>query len=580
MGIRRSSDFRHHVARSVTILRSCLTIIVSGGVFHAQGRGPTIINSFNGPSIDVGKEDPSSDDNMSANDGGTIGALDFNTSVTTPYGDGKMISFREADGMFQVELAFGTLYAVRESLSRRSPGVEVNVAFDSLETMRKFNHEIECSDLGVECNHELCTTCVVTTAKRKNGEKPKTWFTNRKPIKGTSCLICGSPTCVNHQSAGFKKQKIVLCQACESLFALDFSTLLNVPSPTNDANTKETASNDRKDEKEEDKVESEECKSEKQANDESTESTASNDTNDETTPDDTQESREQTPIDTKLLEDKIRQLVDIYDRVMLLLAHASQFMAELEINLVAMEYRTNRIGLGTSSAGVLSGALGLAGAATIMTPFAPIGIHMLMASLAFSGSSAAVSLGTEAVNYYQRPHEAADRIIAMHGMVSSLLMSFKTLRSVAVGADPSLLSEKELEKNEDGTYINTVEQGLSTIRQAQTSIGLASMAASSSTSMAAAAPGATSLINSSASVLSAVPLLGAALSGMFIAMDANRLQATLSKINAGDPSAKATALQKIHGDLLVFPQTVQLDKDCQTYCASIENNLPTTQETS
>jgi hypothetical protein len=207
---------------------------------------------------------------------------------------------------------------------------------------------------------------------------------------------------------------------------------------------------------------------------------------------------------------------------------------------------------------------------------------MLMASLAFSSSSAAVSLGTEAVNYYQRPHEAADRIIAMHGMVSSLLMSFKTLRAVAVGADPSLLSqaEKELKKNEDGTYINTVEQGLSTIRQAQTSIGLASMAASSSTSMAAAAPGATSLINSSASMLAAVPLLGAALSGMFIAMDANRLQATLSKINAGDPSDKAAALQKIHGDLLVFPQTVQLDKSCQTYCASIENNLPTTQETS
>lgn len=276
-------------------------------------------------------------------------------------------------------------------------------------------------------------------------------------------------------------------------------------------------------------------------------------------------------IDTRLLQDKIREMVDTYDRVMLLLTHASQFIPALSARIVATEARNNRIGFGTSSAGILSGALGLAGAASILTPF---GAPLLMASLAVSGSSAAVTIGNEAVNYYLKPHQAADRILVMHGMIVSLLKAAKTLQHVALGADPTLQEDPTMEKGDDSMIGEAVGLGLSIIRQTDTGINLANAAATSSAAVKSAAPGATNLINSSASVLNAVPLLGAALSGIFIAMDANRLNATLDKIMAGDPSAKAEALKGIQGDLLVFPQTADLELECQAHCQVIEKNMP------
>jgi hypothetical protein len=81
--------------------------------------------------------------------------------------------------------------------------------------------------------------------------------------------------------------------------------------------------------------------------------------------------------------------------------------------------------LGSSSAGLISGVLGIAAAVTIITPAGP---PLLIASLLFGGSATAVSTGTEARNYYSEPNKLAGRIQALHGMVHAILRVTGTLR--------------------------------------------------------------------------------------------------------------------------------------------------------
>ena len=489
--------------------------------------------------------------------------LQLNTAVTTAYGDGKIVGFRPTDGgVYTVRLAFGTLYAPQTSLGRRTPGVQINAAYASLEKMRRLNLEVQCHELGIPCQHDVCTICLLATATSDNNEeeaksKPR-WMAKLKrknslPTDVPPCLVCGSPTCPKHQAQGLKKQNMALCINCEKLFDLNFESLLGIESPAQGEPGKTDA------------------------------------------PQSPQKENNDIVIATtqQHLEDKIRQLVDTYDRVMLLLTHASQCIPDLVVRLVATEARNNRVGLGTSGAGIVSGALGLAGAATILTPF---GAPLLLASLALSGSSAAVNVGNQAINYYynQEPQQAANQIILLHSFASSLLNAAQTLLRVAVAVDPSLKetpAQETTDVNEDTdsptkaengndddsgspqkVITETVGQGLDIVRKADTGLNLANIAATSSVAMSSAAPGATNLIQSSVTMLNAVPLLGTALSGIFIAMDANRYQTTLAKIKAGHPSDKADALLNMQSDLLLFPQTVDLDVECQACLQVIEKH--------
>ena len=495
-----------------------------------------------------------SNNRLPAADPSSAMILQLNTAVSTAYGDGKIVSYDPQTTVYTVRLAFGTLYAVSSSLMRRTPGVELNAAYQSLEKMRKLNLEVQCHELGIPYSDhngddEACTICLLETADAGNSKRrwriPKLQKKSSSLNKGTPCLICGSPTCPKHQSTGFKKQSISLCHNCERLFDLDFASLLGLDNDDVNDNKKEKTNTKKKASKKTEPL-----------------SAADATTGPE-------------GIDVQLLEQKIRTLVDTYDRIMLLLAHASQFIPDLVTRLVETESRNNRIGLGTAGAGMASGVLGLAGAATILTP---MGAPLLLASLALSGSSAVVTVSHHAMqNYYlQNPHEAADRIIVMHSMVSSLLNAAQTLQRVAEGAMPDKDNGKEnaSKESKDDSLVETFGQGLTAVRRADAGLGLANVATASSASLSTAAPGATNFIQSSASALNAVPLLGTALSGLFIAMDANRLKSTLAKIKAGNPSDKAHALENMQGDLLLFPQTADLEVECQAFCQVIEKNLP------
>lgn len=79
--------------------------------------------------------------------------------------------------------------------------------------------------------------------------------------------------------------------------------------------------------------------------------------------------------------------------------------------------RHNKVGLGSSATGVVSGGLGVVAAATIFTPVGP---PLLLASILFGGGAAAADAASEAVNYRCEPNKMADRIITLHSIINCI----------------------------------------------------------------------------------------------------------------------------------------------------------------
>ena len=142
--------------------------------------------------------------------------------------------------------------------------------------------------------------------------------------------------------------------------------------------------------------------------------------------------------DSKLLQQRMEALMDIYDRVLLLLRYSEPLMNSLAAQLEYAERKNNHVKLGTSSASVVSGALGFAGMAAILTPAGP---PLLLASVLTGGTGTAVQVSQEAKNYFNESQKVANRILVLHGMLLSLLSAMEELQSV-LRNDP-ILSEHE-----------------------------------------------------------------------------------------------------------------------------------------
>ena len=138
---------------------------------------------------------------------------------------------------------------------------------------------------------------------------------------------------------------------------------------------------------------------------------------------------------------KVDQVVDSYDRAIIVLKYLRQFIDSTCDELEQTAVRDNKIGLGSSATGLVSGVTGLTvaaihfaamssavsivAAATVLTPVGP---PLLLASIALGGTAAAASSGSEAVSYYSEPNQLANRIVALHELVHSLLKVTVTLR--------------------------------------------------------------------------------------------------------------------------------------------------------
>lgn len=253
-------------------------------------------------------------------------------SIHTPYGPGKLMDYKEINSVYVVDLPFGKLYANKHAIQKpeglkKKSSMEINDAYEALETMRRMNLEVSCQELGISVDYDRCVTCLMADTGKTNKQRETTqrfprmrrFMDNAKKLRPamacSPCLICGSPVCSNHSSSSFRQEKVNVCLDCESLFSSDYV------------------------------------------------------------------------VDCLIMSKKERQrrvdhMLDLYDRTALLLKYSSQYIDSVAENLEQNKARQNKLGVGGSTAGMVSGALGIAAAATIFTPAGP---PLLIASLLFGG---------------------------------------------------------------------------------------------------------------------------------------------------------------------------------------------------
>ena len=255
-------------------------------------------------------------------------------TIQTVYGTGKLVSYRELNNVYELDLPFGKLYANQTTVlhgkesevPKQNRSMEINVAYEALEKMRRLNLEVTCQEHGIfNVDFDKCVTCLLTEANEvatvQNARFPRlrNLVDQTKKLKpkrmSPPCLICGSPVCADHSSKSFRAEKINVCLDCEKLFNFEYIV---------------------------------DCL--------------------------TTEKKER--------RERIDRMIDLYDRTALLLKYSAQYIDGVAESLEQAMTRQNKIGVGGSTAGIMSGALGIAAAATILTPAGP---PLLIASLLFGG---------------------------------------------------------------------------------------------------------------------------------------------------------------------------------------------------
>ena len=270
---------------------------------------------------------------------------------------------------------------------------------------------------------------------------------------------------------------------------------------------------------------------------------------------------------------KIDHMVDCYDRCLLLLKYATQYADSIAQNLQEQKHQQNKIGLGSSGVGAISGMLGLAAAATILTPVGP---PLLIASLFFGGGATVVQTGTEALHYFSEPNLLADRIIALHGMVLSILRVTSTLRDAMMRDH---IRTDALETNTSSMKVS-VQEALVNNRTgvvAVSNVGRAATlgsVAGAETAAGIGARGATALSRASAAAARTVRFArfaGGALSAAVLVMEANAIKGTLKEIHSGSPCDKANRIRAIKEEIRTgdLPSTAELDEECQAYLSAL-----------
>jgi hypothetical protein len=424
------------------------------------------------------------------------------TFVSTPFGAGIISSNRKTDGVCVVELPYGTLYAPTERiLQQQKRAMELNVAYEALDKMRKLNLEVECRRLGLkDVNHNQCTTCLLTPRpKRRFAPRIQRLVqescSNLKQVQ--ACISCGSPVCGQHSSPQFRKEAIPVCVGCERLFTLDFVMDCMTCSPE------------------------------------------------------------------KRLEN-VNHMMDIYDRVLLLFKYSMQFVDQVALQLQETTRTHNKVSVGSSSVGMLSGVLGMAAAATILTPAGP---PLLIASLLFGGSATAVQTGTEVRNYYSEPNRLAGRIFALNGIVHSILKTTGILRDALLrdylrkdGLDES--DQKQVLHQEVIQKESAVMAGLTVGRYGAVGVEVGSLASVAEVSCVARSA---SFATKTVSALQVARFAGGALSAATLVVETKCMADTIQQIQAGNPCEKADMLNQIKKEFDELPTTESLDRECMSY---------------
>ena len=223
---------------------------------------------------------------------------------------------------------------------------------------------------------------------------------------------------------------------------------------------------------------------------------------------------------------------------MLLLQYSSPLIPQLSQQLLEEEKRQNLTSAGTGTAAVASGIVGAAAFCT------PVGPPLLLGSMLFGTSATAIQVGSDA-RYFKLPAvQLANRLLALQGMVESILQIRNTLCAVATETatlNPMIDKQAFAKNEEERKEREQTFMGKTTGRLFKTGVG--------------------SLVTS------------ATLSGAFLLWDSKNLRETVKAIKQGNRSEKAERLLNIQEHVSQLPKTEQLDEELQAYVKFIESNM-------
>jgi hypothetical protein len=286
--------------------------------------------------------------------------------IETSYGVGQLLAYKEVPGVYEVRLPFGMLYANRTTIflaasaaasdgdnnkldSNKKTTMEINDAYEALEKMRRLNLEVTCQEHGFFCvDYERCVTCILVEAneaeKKANNdskvrfprfqrlmeEQKKMQFPRiqrlmdeQKKLQSQLLPPRAATPCLICGSPVCSSHTSKTFRAESINVCLDCEQLFNFEFIVD-------------------------CLT----------------------------------MDKRERREKVDRMIDLYDRTALLLKYSSQYIDGAAASLEDTKFRQNKIGVGGSTAGLMSGALGIAAAATILTPAGP---PLLIASLLFGG---------------------------------------------------------------------------------------------------------------------------------------------------------------------------------------------------
>jgi hypothetical protein len=315
--------------------------------------------------------------------------------------------------------------------------------------------------------------------------------------KISPCLTCGHPTCPRHSSSAFSRKNIPMCQTCAYLFELDFIV---------DIIASAASSSDFV-----------ECRR------------------------------------------RVNEMVDCYDRAKLLLSYMVVYAEDVALALEAQAARSNKIGAGSGATSIVSSIAGIVGCGVLL--FVGHGVPLLIASLVVSGGATAAQTGDEMARYYSEPNRLAERMVALHGMATSLLRVKNVLSHVLLkGHHLSDGEFPEAEDDEGSTRRAELAREIKALLDKHTvNGGVGNTAARNGSKFVGRGTRYFGRVCSTAAV---IPVAGGLLSAATIYFEGNELKRTLSRISEGNPCAKAEQVRLIGDDLDMLPDSSLVLEEC------------------
>lgn len=444
--------------------------------------------------------------------------------VGTKYGLGTMEHFRETDQIYHIQLSFGKLYATSDAIitnHSQNKSMALNDAYESLESMRSHNLEVACKERNIfYTNDDLessCRDCLLAQGPSRGPPK-------NHPL-GFVCQF------VDDRKRQNRKGK--QCLACGSrACAKHLSKALRKQSVDICSDCERIFSVDF----------IIDCMS------------AS-----------TYEARKAC----------ISRMIELYDRVSILLSYSAQFIDDISIELQKSKVTSNKVNIGSSSVGVVSGCLGVAAAANILTPAGP---PLLLASLLFGSGATAVQTGTDIHNYYSEPNQVATRILALHSMALAILNVASTLRDALTRdfirndmyTEAALkLAVKEPSKEPLMNHSSSALVSVTAGKAATTGVEFGVFMSTADWALRDAR----SFAWTGTNVLKTARLArvaGGALSAAMVVLEARSLNTTLREVLNGSPCEKANALLEVAKSLETMPSTSDLDRECTNYLETMK----------